>query len=113
MAVLQRKTRRLKPEWSNKELADECRLSCKIGELKPIQEHHTEKLLRFITDHLGSVEAVTDDTSALVSQQRYLPFKPSIQGIFRCRKWQTGRREQRAAKRLCIGRSRALNQETR
>jgi hypothetical protein len=45
-----------------------------------------EKLLRFITDHLGSVEAVTDDTSALVSQQCYLPFKPSTPGISRCRK---------------------------
>jgi hypothetical protein len=28
----------------------------------------------FLTDHLGSVVAVTDETGALLSEQRYLPF---------------------------------------
>jgi RHS repeat-associated protein len=31
-------------------------------------------LVYFLTDHLGSIVAVTDDTGSLLSEQRYLPF---------------------------------------
>jgi hypothetical protein len=34
----------------------------------------TVTLSYFLTDHLGSIVAVTDDSGALLSEQRYLPF---------------------------------------
>jgi RHS repeat-associated protein len=58
--------------------------------------YNSEGLQFLLTDHLGSVSAVLDDTGALLSQQRYLPFggeRPIDGGIYETDFGYTGQRD--------------------